>query len=437
MKLLQFIGKNIRGYINVDITFFQDLNFLIGANGSGKTSILDLINGLLCPAYKIFQKIEYEKIVLILNNDDNKKIKIKSEKSSQKFHFEVQFEKEKPDLIDLDLQQENFFDLVSNDQLFENSVAVKKIRQLKGFRYLAVNRHFSQNNSDIINIDFGRIKNEKETAISYLDDSLQKVQSLVYLAMRKSNANVKALSDRFKTEILKESFSFDKSITWNINFDMENSLQQINNQKIELISIIETYKMKNLLVPCENFFNELEKVVKKLSELKKTEASILNEEYYKSLILWFVNKNMLDKIDRIVKIGRNNADQILKAQNRITRFIQSANSFLKESGKKVSVSPIGEISITLPNGKKRNIYGLSSGEKHLIIILAYLAFSDVLSPVFVVDEPELSLHLAWQQIFVDAIQEANPNAQLIFATHAPAIISKKSRQSNCIDLSEK
>ena len=45
-----------------------------------------------------------------------------------------------------------------------------------------------------------------------------------------------------------------------------------------------------------------------------------------------------------------------------------------------------------------------------------------LEGIFIVDEPEMSLHLYWQKIFVDKIQEATPNIQLIFATHAPEII---------------
>ena len=53
--------------------------------------------------------------------------------------------------------------------------------------------------------------------------------------------------------------------------------------------------------------------------------------------------------------------------------------------------------------------------------------------VFIVDEPELSLHMDWQNMFVDAVQTANPKLQLILATHAPAIIG--GRDSLCIPVS--
>ena len=49
---------------------------------------------------------------------------------------------------------------------------------------------------------------------------------------------------------------------------------------------------------------------------------------------------------------------------------------------------------------------------------------DTSSGIFVVDEPELSLHLSWQKVFVKKALEVNNNVQFIFATHAPEIIGK-------------
>ena len=43
--------------------------------------------------------------------------------------------------------------------------------------------------------------------------------------------------------------------------------------------------------------------------------------------------------------------------------------------------------------------------------------------IFIIDEPEVSLHLAWQEIFVNSILESSPKTQFILATHSPAILS--------------
>lgn len=44
--------------------------------------------------------------------------------------------------------------------------------------------------------------------------------------------------------------------------------------------------------------------------------------------------------------------------------------------------------------------------------------------IFIIDEPELSLHLLWQEKFVDEIIKAK-YLQIILATHSPAIIQNK------------
>lgn len=69
---------------------------------------------------------------------------------------------------------------------------------------------------------------------------------------------------------------------------------------------------------------------------------------------------------------------------------------------------------------------MSSGEKQLLVFFANLIFGvkDTSSGIFVVDEPELSLHLSWQRVFVKKALEINSNVQFIFATHSPEIIGK-------------
>ena len=38
------------------------------------------------------------------------------------------------------------------------------------------------------------------------------------------------------------------------------------------------------------------------------------------------------------------------------------------------------------------------------------------------DEPEVSLHIDWQQRLIDLILTLNPNVQIILTTHSPAVI---------------
>lgn len=79
MKLISFRGENIRGYQNHCINFHDGVTFLIGINGSGKTTVLNLIQGLLTPSLKILATIEYSyiEIELVVNQDMKKNCSIK------------------------------------------------------------------------------------------------------------------------------------------------------------------------------------------------------------------------------------------------------------------------------------------------------------------------------------------------------------------------
>ena len=83
----------------------------------------------------------------------------------------------------------------------------------------------------------------------------------------------------------------------------------------------------------------------------------------------------------------------------------------------------GELEILNDFGEIKND-ALSSGEKQLLILFIETLLQRSQPYVFLTDEPELSLHIAWQRKIIPAIRELNPNAQVIAATHSPEVASK-------------
>lgn len=72
--------------------------------------------------------------------------------------------------------------------------------------------------------------------------------------------------------------------------------------------------------------------------------------------------------------------------------------------------------------KKITPYRLSSGEKHMIIMLLTALVQDNKHAIMIMDEPEISLHTDWQEDLITNIRKLNPNVQLIIATHSPSIV---------------
>jgi predicted ATPase len=109
-----------------------------------------------------------------------------------------------------------------------------------------------------------------------------------------------------------------------------------------------------------------------------------------------------------------------KVSNPKILFMDIVDELFADTGKKI-VRTSNEI-IFDQYGGRLFPYNLSSGEKQLLVILLTLLVQDNKPYVLFMDEPEVSLHIEWQQQLVSRMRELNPNAQIIIATHSPALI---------------
>ena len=75
--------------------------------------------------------------------------------------------------------------------------------------------------------------------------------------------------------------------------------------------------------------------------------------------------------------------------------------------------------------KRLDFAALSSGEKHDFIMFYNLIFNAEKGSMVLVDEPEISLHIEWQESYLDHLIEicAIHQMQAVVATHSPHIIS--------------
>ena len=60
MKLISLIAEEVHGYLKFNIYFNEQLTFLSGINGSGKTTALKLIIGLVQPSFQFLNDIRYK-----------------------------------------------------------------------------------------------------------------------------------------------------------------------------------------------------------------------------------------------------------------------------------------------------------------------------------------------------------------------------------------
>jgi len=94
--------------------------------------------------------------------------------------------------------------------------------------------------------------------------------------------------------------------------------------------------------------------------------------------------------------------------------------------KQLSVNKEG-FGFTTVEGDRLDAVNLSSGEQHEIVLLYQLLFRAAENSLILLDEPEISLHVAWQEQFLPDLRAiaALSGFDALIATHSPQIISDR------------
>ena len=153
------------------------------------------------------------------------------------------------------------------------------------------------------------------------------------------------------------------------------------------------------------------------SKLKQDESPLMLE--LRDLILQTGTNSFNDyRLKATQSVGKS-----IEVNNRIDKLFDIINKIFSNTGKKIRISESNTLFFETDNGYIF-IEQLSSGEKQLLLILFKVFLMDEKPYVLLMDEPEISLHLSWQQNLIETIRTLNPNCQLIIATHSPSIFGK-------------
>ncbi len=125
-------------------------------------------------------------------------------------------------------------------------------------------------------------------------------------------------------------------------------------------------------------------------------------------------------IDMLTSGSPDDQRRAAQASEPKKRFQDMIDDLFSETGKKINRKS-NEILIE-QDGETLLPYQLSSGEKQMLVILLTVLVQDGQPYALFMDEPEISLHIEWQQQLIRLIRELNPNVQIILTTHSPAVI---------------
>ncbi len=111
---------------------------------------------------------------------------------------------------------------------------------------------------------------------------------------------------------------------------------------------------------------------------------------------------------------------------RVNLLLKNINA--KFRNKEIVVSRERGLTVKTPSSDELPISALSSGEQHEIVLMYDLLFRIKPNTLVMIDEPELSLHVNWQERFLSDLSEVIKVAgfDALIATHSPYIISDRS-----------
>ena len=392
----------------------KKFNFIIGKNGTGKTTVINLIAAALtCESERLF-KTNFKQISIkfTTGTPGGKKPSVtvyrkRTSDTACEIFYEFKTAQTDENPISYTLQTEerqvgwDFFRASSfgkgPDRNFQIRSALNEIITVS---WLSVNRASTPNYPDperpnITTAIDQKLTELKNNLVKYFASLGKKYELKVVEFQKKTLLSV--LTPEGSLETLKQSGT--------INIDEERIALQNIFSMLGVERKIVTNKIESHL---ENFKKAME------SSTTRTPSIESFISVYHALRAHQLVQDYEDLKGEKEKIFKPQSD-----------FLKEIND-LFEGRKKIEINEKNEIFVTARTGKPIPLESLSSGEKQLIIILGEALLQNSKKAIFIADEPELSLHILWQEAITSAISRINTNAQIIFATHSPDIVGGRS-----------
>lgn len=445
MHINFFNAYKVYDFCNYEWKFHQQLNFITGINGSGKTNAIKLLQAMLKLDLEVLIAIPFEMAEISIKHQNKEYyLKINKPKNSNKNNTTIEFI-----LNNQEFKYSNdTFILMAFENEFNSNYleheALNFIRDLppifheylkiKNALFLGLERT-SYISGDLEQDDFMSTRRSIKNILASRKKIIEGLENCLVL-IRRSYQNYRKKIDNKNQELpnlfVKSSFDI---MDFNHMFRKYNKLEQIkmdieniNRKKEEILRLLNQPSIEEDRK--NNFFNFLDKF-----------GNMKEEEFNKNptaLIEWIVNASEVNRLQNIVKDLDSLNSEALEKFKPIQDFLVMLNRFISQSHKIAEINNVGDLIIKRTTEKKSTIKinQLSSGEKQLLILLTHAAFSFINGNsrrnVFIIDEPELSLHIHWQEMLVPALMEHAPNNQFIFATHSPEIIGDYAKPEYCL-----
>lgn len=418
----KFEIKKLFGTVNVEIDFSTKARIIVGENGCGKTTLLNIIYYTLCDREEEFLKLRYYDFEEIIVHFSETSVSI----------YKSDILSWKRDGYPMAIRRlYRFLSSESVEKLIDNVRAHKDLEETENIlkRY---------------DISYGRF----EAYVMELSDKEENQSSIE--AKRKiirSNVSGKILylptyrriEDDLEKIDIDASTRRRLSINAGMNFgmkDVENLLQSTATQIQEAYKSGFSEMFKNIIVDIfekkEMKAEALQDRVGVIKTIERLDNQLLDENHKKEVIAQIgdyddkeeLNQEynyFLNKLVNLFEKQRETEETLRIFQKKCNEYLFNKEIYLDENTLRCVPRE--------KNGRKRELdwEHLSSGEKQIISLFAKLYLDKNNKYIILFDEPEISLSIEWQRSYLADIFELENCKFLLAVTHSPFIFD------NCLD----
>lgn len=418
MKILSIKIEKLFDLFDYDIKFpdENDGNVLIltGPNGFGKTQILNIIFHLFNRNFLFFERLIFERIELVLEQD----VLISIEKQKQEKIIFI-LEKNGTEIDRLNYEKGTYDELI------------RQIARTLPFRRISKNEWIDHRND--------RILSGEEIVIEY-HERLSGTRTLIDHELLKQGKFNDFLSS-VNVYLIREQRLFIKVP----NIERTGSVHRDQTLMVEAIKRY-SEELQELII---NKSEESLKIIQRLDNsyprrLISEKHEIVEEEYNERFVALNMKQEKLTKNGlyeskqevleyspkdaKALLVYLNDLEEKLSVFDDLLERLELFTSILNErrfTYKTIHIDSNKGFYFKTINGQILELNELSSGEQHEVVLLYELIFNTAPNNIVLIDEPEISLHVAWQKEFVNDLLKIIElqGFQVMMATHSPSIIN--------------
>ena len=408
MRIKQISVSGLFGIFDhvIPLNMEERITIIHSLNGFGKTSILRMLNGLFNSQYSVFRDIPFNKFRVEFNNGSYvevvKNCPIEKAKKSEEISF---------DFYEPNLDKETFIlsdtsEFLAPIDTLDDMIQFQRLLKIK-FEEEPDERMLSErlkNNIHVRLIESQRLLNVVSNHSSKLDSEAspmlptvsaysEEIAHIIQFKLAEYGATSQSLDRTFPARVVQQNQSSgleDEELRLQLD-----KLEENRSRLVEL-GLLDKDNNSDFQIQSQDHIDPSTINV----------LSVYAQDIEKKLSVF---SEIANKIELLRKIINSKFAYSYKEMN-----------FNKKKGfvfKTLSTSGTDNIS---PKD-------LSSGEQHELVLFYELLFKVEPNSLVLIDEPELSLHVAWQAQFLRDLQEIIKLTDLdvLLATHSPDIIQDR------------